>query len=69
MCVNVNVRTFGLGFLYKKGTSLPSSNGCNFTGVAGGDIPANLGLLDIVAALQWVKAEIGAFGGDPDNGD
>lgn len=28
---------------------------------------ANAGMLDIVAALQWVKNNIGEFGGDPDN--
>lgn len=30
------------------------------------DAPANRGLLDVVAALQWVRREIAAFGGDPD---
>jgi para-nitrobenzyl esterase len=29
--------------------------------------PTNLGLRDIIAALKWVRARIGTFGGDPDN--
>jgi para-nitrobenzyl esterase len=31
------------------------------------DVPTNLGLRDMIAALQWVRANARAFGGDPTN--
>jgi len=37
-------------------------------GFLGGDErPPNLGLLDIIEALKWIKAYIAEFGGDPEN--
>src|SRR5688500_18248788 len=50
VCVTINWRTGADGFLY----------------LGDGDDGANLGLLDQVAALTWVRDNIAAFGGDPD---
>ncbi|GAB3322150.1 carboxylesterase family protein [Geodermatophilus aquaeductus] len=33
--------------------------------LGGGDRPANLGLLDLLQALRWVRDNVAAFGGDP----
>ncbi|MEV6767022.1 carboxylesterase/lipase family protein [Nocardia sp. NPDC051030] len=51
--VSVNYRLGALGFLDL------SSLGAEFT--------PNLGLHDQIAALEWVRDNIAAFGGDPDN--
>ncbi len=53
--VTINYRVGVFGFLAHP----------DLTREAGAAPPANFGLLDIVAALRWVKANIAAFGGDP----
>jgi len=54
--VTINYRLGVLGFL-------------NLDAVTGGRIPStgNEGLLDQIAALRWVRDNIAAFGGDPQN--
>ena len=54
--VTINYRLGALGFL-------------NLRSLAPGqpDAPANLGLRDQMAALEWVRDNIDAFGGDPEN--
>lgn len=54
--VTINYRLGSLGFL-------------NLNEVTGGRIPAtgNEGLLDQITAMQWVRSNIMAFGGNPDN--
>lgn len=51
--VTLNYRLGALGFLYA-GTTVP-----------GDTINGNFGLLDQQKALQWVRSNISAFGGDP----
>jgi para-nitrobenzyl esterase len=55
--VSFNYRLGVFGFLAHPGLSADSPQG----------VSGNYGLLDMVAALQWVKRNIAAFGGDPEN--
>jgi len=57
--VTLNYRLGALGFLAASGipTSATDKTGVNVAG--------NFGLLDQQAAMNWVKNNIGAFGGDP----
>lgn len=54
--VTVNHRLGILGY-----SQLPESFGPDFAA------SGNVGLLDLVAALEWVRENIAAFGGDPEN--
>src|SRR5579871_4520598 len=54
--VTVNHRLNSFGFLY-----LPEIGGAKFAQAS------NAGMLDIVAALEWVRDNIDRFGGDPKN--
>ncbi|MCB1256891.1 MAG: carboxylesterase/lipase family protein [Microthrixaceae bacterium] len=49
VCVTINYRLAADGFLY----------------TGDGDTETNLGLRDQIAALAWIRDNIGAFGGDP----
>jgi para-nitrobenzyl esterase len=42
---------------------------CDLSGILGADFAqsGNVGYLDLVAAMTWVKSNVDAFGGDPDN--
>jgi para-nitrobenzyl esterase len=55
--VSFNYRVGALGFLAHKGLSAESAQG----------VSGNYGILDQIAALQWVQDNIEAFGGDPEN--
>jgi para-nitrobenzyl esterase len=55
--VTMNYRLGSLGFFAHP--ELAKESGHNASG--------NYGMMDAIAALQWVKRNIGAFGGDPSN--
>lgn len=55
--VNFNYRLGALGFLAHPELSAESAEGAS----------GNYGLLDQIAALEWVRDNISGFGGDPDN--
>jgi para-nitrobenzyl esterase len=53
--VTINHRLNGFGYLRLEGSDERFADS------------GNAGLLDVVAALQWVRDNVAAFGGDPDN--
>lgn len=55
--VTINYRLGPLGYLAHPALSTDDPRG----------VSGNYGLLDQVAALEWVRDNIGVFGGDPDN--
>lgn len=55
--VSINYRLGVLGYLAHPELSAESSQ----------DVSGNYGLLDQIAALNWIKTNIAAFGGDPEN--
>jgi len=55
--VSLNYRLGALGFLAHPALSRESEH----------QVSGNYGLLDQIAALRWVRANIAAFGGNPDN--
>ena len=55
--ISINYRLGVFGFLAHPDLSKESANGAS----------GNYGLLDQVAALKWIKQNISAFGGDPNN--
>ncbi|MEU7584004.1 carboxylesterase family protein [Streptomyces sp. NPDC041068] len=57
--VTVNYRLGAMGFLATKGAD-------GLDGEASDGVSGNYGLLDQQAALRWVRANIGRFGGDAD---
>ncbi|MDA8311624.1 MAG: carboxylesterase/lipase family protein [Actinomycetota bacterium] len=56
--VNVNYRLGALGFLAHRALA---------EGSDGGHVGGNWALLDLIAALGWVRDHVASFGGDPSN--
>ena len=55
--VSVNYRMSGFGWMAHPALSAESSQG----------VSGNYGMLDHIAALEWVRDNVAGFGGDPDN--
>jgi para-nitrobenzyl esterase len=59
--VTIGYRLGALGFL-----AHPELSAENAHGSSGKSVSGNYGMLDMIAALQWTRKNIGRFGGDPE---
>ena len=65
--VTINYRLGALGFLCPDPVGASDGSASDGSGSAAAAASTNVGILDQIAALRWVRENIEAFGGDPGN--